>query len=200
MNTSSKQESLNKLKQKIIRELDCELKDSSSNLVFGKGNPDAQIFIIGEAPGKEEDLKGIPFVGRSGKIIDDLLVENNLSLDDVYVANILKYRPPKNRNPHMNEIKLHTPYLIEQIKIIHPKIICTLGNFSTRFVLSKFDTKKMNTIDGISKLHGKVLNLNIDGENYKVVPLYHPAATLYRPKLKGVLSADFQNINILVNK
>jgi len=186
---------LESIKKKIIDELVCPLKDEATNLVFGKGNPDADILFIGEAPGKDEDLKGIPFVGRAGKELDQLLHSINLSLDDVYIANILKYRPPKNRNPSMEEIKNHTPYLIEQIKAIKPKVIATLGNFSTKFVLAKFDPSKMKEIDGISKLHGKFIEIDVDGAKFKVVPLYHPAAMLYRPKLRGALKKDFKKIN-----
>lgn len=191
---SDKVTELENLKEKIKSELDCELKKAAKNLVFGKGNPDAQILFIGEAPGAQEDLQGIPFVGSAGKELDKLLHSIGLSLDDVYIANILKYRPPENRNPSFEEIKNHTPYLVEQIKIIKPKIICTLGNFSTKFVLAKFDVSNMKTISGISQLHGKPVKIAVDGLSFTVVPLYHPAAVLYNPKLRKDLQDDFFNL------
>ena len=169
----------------------CPLKDAAKNLVFGKGNPDASIMFIGEAPGAQEDELGVPFVGSAGKELDKLLRSIHLTLDDVYIANILKYRPPENRDPSIDEIYRHTPYLIEQIKAIKPKIICTLGNYSTKFVLASFNVPDMKKIDGITRLHGKVHHLNIDGMDFIVIPLYHPAAMLYNPNLRAVLTEDF---------
>jgi len=133
---SKKYIELEKVKQDIVDNLKCELKDNSTSIVFGKGSEDAQVLFIGEAPGAKEDLQGVPFVGRAGKQLDKLLNKISLSIDDVYIANILKYRPPKNRDPKINEIISHTPYLIEQIKIIKPEIIATLGNFSSKFILA----------------------------------------------------------------
>ena len=118
----TKDQELENIKQKIL-EKNLPLKDTSKNLVFGKGNPNAKIMFIGEAPGEKEDEKGVPFVGSAGKELDRLLSLIELKIDDVYIANILKYRPPNNRNPSIDEIEMHTPYLIEQIKVIEPKII-----------------------------------------------------------------------------
>lgn len=186
-----KAEELDTVKNKILNELICPLKDNAKNLVFGKGNPDAKIMFIGEAPGEKEDELGMPFVGAAGKELDKLLRSINLTLEDVYIANILKYRPPNNRDPTKEEIKRHTPYLIEQIKIIRPKIICTLGNYATKFVLASFDISKMNKIEGISKIHGKVREIQIEDRVIKVIPLYHPAAMLYNPVLRNILAQDF---------
>jgi DNA polymerase len=194
----SKQDELEHVKEKILTEMKCPLKDAAKNLVFGKGNTDANIMFIGEAPGAQEDEQGIPFVGSAGKELDKLLRSIKLTLDDVYIANILKYRPPKNRDPAVDEIYRHTPYLIEQIKIIKPKIICTLGNYSTKFVLAQFNIPNMKNIDGITKLHGKVRNINIDGMDFKVIPLYHPAAMLYNPNLRAVLAADFLSMELIL--
>ncbi|HYD02900.1 MAG TPA: uracil-DNA glycosylase [Alphaproteobacteria bacterium] len=195
---------LEKIKQDILDDMKCPLKDSAKNLVFGKGNPDASILFIGEAPGAKEDELGIPFVGAAGKELDKLLNSIGLTLDDVYIANILKYRPPENRDPNIEEITRHTPYLIRQIKVIKPAIICTLGNYSTKFVLASFDVSKMNSIAGITKLHGKANDLLIDGMNFKVIPLYHPAAMLYNPNLRSVLAEDFltmgEILGLKVNK
>src|SRR3989344_3568304 len=125
----TKETALNEIRKKILSDMTCPLKDAATNLVFGKGNPNAPILFIGEAPGEQEDKQGLPFVGAAGKQLDRLLHTIGLTLDDVYIANILKYRPPNNRNPTVDEIRRHTPYLIDQIKIINPRIIATLGNF-----------------------------------------------------------------------
>ncbi len=186
-----KEELLGKIKNNILSDLSCPLKDSAKNLVFGKGNPDAQIMFIGEAPGEQEDIQGIPFVGSAGKELNKLLALINLNLDDVYIANILKYRPPNNRDPTLAEIERHTPYLIEQIKTIQPKIICTLGNYSTKFILADFKPENMKKVGGISFLHGKAIPKKIDGLDFFVFPLYHPAAMLYNPRLRTTLSEDF---------
>lgn len=188
----NKKQLLDKLQEKTFQEINDELSKQATNLVFGKGNPEAEILFIGEAPGEKEDLQGIPFVGRAGKQLDKLLNSIGLTIDDVYIANILKYRPPKNRDPNIDEIKEHTPYLIEQIKIIKPKIIATLGNYSTKFILSKCIPDEMKKIAGIATLHGKPVPVDFDGTSVIVVPIYHPAAMLYRPQLKEALEADFE--------
>jgi uracil-DNA glycosylase family 4 len=192
-------EELENVKSKILNELKCPLKDTAKNLVFGKGNPDAKILFIGEAPGAKEDEQGIPFVGSAGKELDKLLRSISLTLDDVYIANILKYRPPENRDPTVEEIYRHTPYLIDQVKIIGPKIICTLGNYSTKFVLAHFNISDMNKIPGITGLHGRVHHINIDGMDFIVIPLYHPAAMLYNPNLREVLAEDFLKMGEILN-
>ena len=184
-------ELLKKIEQDILDNLECPLKDAATNLVFGKGNPDAQILFIGEAPGEKEDLQGLPFVGRAGKQLDKLLNQIGLTIDDVYIANILKYRPPKNRDPSNEEIINHTPYLIEQIKAIKPKIIATLGNYSTKFVLSGFKPEQMKEVAGISELHGKPKKMSFNNTEFIVVPIYHPAAMMYRPQLRESFEEDF---------
>lgn len=191
---------LNLLKLNIEKNLVCELKDNATNMVFGKGDVDAKILFIGEAPGEQEDLQGIPFVGRAGKELDKLLNSINLSIDDVYIANILKYRPPKNRDPNREEIEKHTPYLIEQIKIIKPKIIITLGNYSTKFVLAGFSPKGMNKIDGISKLRGGFRKIELEEQIFYVFPIYHPAAMLYNPHLRNIMEEDFAKLGKVLSK
>jgi len=195
---TEKKEALEELKNKISQ-AELPLKDTATNLVFGKGNPEAPILFIGEAPGRKEDEQGIPFVGSAGKELDKLLHSINLCLEDVYIANILKYRPPSNRNPNVEEIRAHTPYLIEQIKIIQPKVICTLGNYSTKFVLAEFDVEGMKTIDGITNLHGRPRQIHVNGLTFMVVPLFHPAAMLYKPQLRQELEKDFKNIGELLS-
>lgn len=187
-------EALEKIKQELLDTLECPLRDAATNLVFGKGNPEAKILFIGEAPGEQEDLQGIPFVGRAGKELDKLLQTIGLTLEDTYIANILKYRPPKNRDPAPEEIARHTPYLVKQIRAINPRVIITLGNFSTKFVLARFSVEGMEKILGVGALHGKAQKLNVDGQDFLVVPMYHPAAMLYRPQLREVIEKDFKSV------
>lgn len=185
--------------KKRTKEAYLPLKDTATNLVFGKGNPDAKILFIGEAPGANEDLHGIPFVGRAGKELDRLLNLIGLTIDDVYIANILKYRPPNNRDPTPEEIRTHTPYLIEQIKIIKPAVVCTLGNFSTKFVLAQCTTEGMKKIPGITQLHGQPKTVVFDETTFTVVPLYHPAAALYNRRLMPELEEDIKSIKGLID-
>ncbi len=205
---NNKQAELEEVKQKILKELKCPLKDAATNIVFGKGNPDAKILFIGEAPGEKEDLQGLPFVGRAGKQLDNLLHKISLTINDVYIANILKYRPPKNRDPKIEEIQNHTPYLIEQIKIINPKIIATLGNFSSKFILAlnAYDEskqtqdeffkehlkKEMKKIPGVSEIHGKEYTVKFNSTEFKVIPIFHPAAMMYRPTIREHFENDFK--------
>lgn len=185
------QSELDDIKQDIVDNLICFLKDNSSNIVFGKGNPNADILFIGEAPGAKEDELGVPFVGRAGKELDTGLSTIGLTLDDVYIANILKYRPPKNRNPSKDEIKNHIPYLIEQIKVINPRVIVTLGNYATKFVLAGFDPSGMSKIAGVTSLHGTFIEISVDNVKYIVMPMFHPAAMMYNPSLRDSFKKDF---------
>lgn len=194
----SSQEELQGIEQDLLNNLSCPLRDASTNLVFGKGNSQAKIFFVGEAPGEQEDLQGMPFVGRAGKELDKLLHTIGLTIEEVYIANILKYRPPKNRNPTSEEMLNHTPYLVRQIHAIKPEVIVTLGNFSTRFVLNNFTVKGMNKIEGISSLHGQKKEIKIDNDNYVVIPMYHPAAMLYNPGLREVVEKDFLYIKKII--
>ncbi len=177
----------------------CSLSETRNNVVFGKGNPNADILFIGEAPGEKEDLQGLPFVGRAGKQLDKLLNMIGLTIDDVYIANILKCRPPKNRDPKPDEIKKCTPYLIEQIKTIKPKVIATLGNYSTKFVLSGFKPEEMKNIEGITSLHGNVRKIILEDNSFIVIPIYHPAAMMYNPKLKEAFEQDFKEMAKIIN-
>ena len=169
----------------------CDLHKTRTKVVIGKGNDHAKIMFIGEAPGRNEDLQGIPFVGAAGKELDKLLRKIGLTLDDVFIANILKCRPPENRDPLPEEIRTCTPYLIEQICQIKPTIICTLGNYSTKFILAGCQQEKMKSIGGITGLHGKKHQIVFRGLEFIVVPLYHPAAMLYNPRLREMMDQDF---------
>ncbi|MBD3318638.1 uracil-DNA glycosylase [Candidatus Woesearchaeota archaeon] len=195
-----KSAALEQIRQRILQELECPLKDAATNLVFGKGNPEAAILFIGEAPGAKEDELGVPFVGAAGKELDALMHLIGLSLDDAYVANILKYRPPKNRDPSSEEIRCHTPYLVEQIKVICPRVLVTLGNFATKFVLGGCSVEKMKSVSGITALHGKHMPLSVDGWSGIVMPLFHPAAMLYRPQLRTVLQKDFLSLKEMLGQ
>jgi len=200
MTTVSKEKKLQVIASDIKDNLVCPLKDAATNLVFGKGNPNASILFIGEAPGANEDKQGLPFVGAAGKNLNKLLNSINLTLDECYVANILKYRPPKNRPPQADEMERHVPYLLQQIDVIKPRVIVTLGNFSTKLVLAEFDISKMKNIVGISQLHGKIHEIKLGKESYQVIPLYHPAACIYNPKLRQTLLDDFQIINRFLSR
>ncbi|MBI4152966.1 uracil-DNA glycosylase [Candidatus Woesearchaeota archaeon] len=195
----NKQQQLEEVKQSILN-ANLPLKETATSLVFGKGNPDAQILFIGEAPGKWEDQQGIPFVGKAGKLLDEFLNTISLALNDVYIANILKYRPPNNRDPNHEEIKAHTPYLVRQIEIIRPPIIITLGNYATRFILADCNPEKMDSIPGITALHGKEKEATINNRTYKVIPMYHPAALIYNQKLKPEAVEDFKRLRDVINQ
>lgn len=191
-------QSLQNIKQELLENLHDDLRANSNNLVFGKGNEKADILFIGEAPGAKEDEIGEPFVGAAGRELDKLLTSINLSLSDVYITNILKYRPPNNKDPTKEEIKRHTPYLIKQIHSIKPKVICTLGNYATKFILGEFKVANMKNIKGISTLHGKAHKIVLESKELLVVPLYHPAAMLYNPPLRKTLEEDFKLIKKLI--
>ncbi len=164
----------------------CALGDTRSNLVFGVGNPNARVMFIGEAPGRNEDLQGEPFVGAAGKFLDELLGEAGLRRDDVYIANVLKCRPPGNRDPLPEEIEACTPFLREQIRLIAPQVLVTLGNFATKFVLK--------TSTGITRLHGAPHQAG----RFVVFPSYHPAAALYDRTKQEALQEDFRKLGVLL--
>lgn len=195
----TKQEQLEEVRKQIIK-AKLPLHETATNLVLGKGNVNADILFIGEAPGRNEDLQGIPFVGAAGKKLDEFLHTIDLCIDDVYITNILKYRPPNNRDPSIDEIKTHSPFLIEQIKIIKPKIIITLGNFASKFVLAGFNVENMKKIKGITFLHGKLFEKKINGLKFIVIPMYHPAAILYKKNLEKDLKKDFLKLKELLNQ
>ncbi|GAF93828.1 unnamed protein product, partial [marine sediment metagenome] len=158
----------------------CELAQGRNNVVFGVGNPNAALMFVGEAPGRDEDLQGIPFVGRAGQLLDKILAAAGIGRDDVYIGNIIKCRPPNNRTPLTSEIDACMPYLAKQIKFIRPKIICTLGLPATQTLLG---------IRGsMGSLRGKIYK---DGD-ILIIPTYHPAAALRDPRYKKPIWEDFQ--------
>jgi len=166
----------------------CGLWKGRKNAVSGEGNIDAAVMFIGEAPGYWEDVKGRPFVGAAGKILDEMLSRVGLSRGEVYITNVVKCRPPENRDPLSSEIETCTPYLDRQIKIIKPKFIVTLGRHAASYILPKvgFET------GSITRIHGRVYEANLLGFKVFIIPVYHPAAALYNAKYKDELDRDFQ--------
>ncbi len=186
----TKSDRLTILNTKMILECQCSLRETATQAVPGDGNPDADIVFIGEAPGKNEDLQGKPFIGAAGKFLSEMLASINLKREDIYITNIVKYRPPNNRDPEPQEIEACKEWLHEQIKIIEPKIIITLG----RHALEHFIPGKK-----ISEVHGQAFRRNFKDIGEQVFfSLYHPAAALYNGSMRTTLLADFQKIpNVL---
>lgn len=164
----------------------CSLCEGRTNVVFGEGNPYARVMIIGEAPGKNEDLQGKPFVGAAGKFLDELLEVAGLKREDVFIANVLKCRPPSNRNPKPEEIEACATFLRQQTQTISPDVIVTLGNFATQFIL--------RTGVGITHLRGTVQRAG----RFLVLPVFHPAAAIYDRSKRDVLLSDFERVGSLV--
>jgi len=164
----------------------CALHQTRTQVVFGSGNADAELMFIGEAPGAHEDRMGLPFVGQAGKLLDKLLAEIGMERGDVFVANVLRCRPPDNRDPHPKEIEACQHYLFRTVDLTEPTVVCTLGNFSTK--LLRADTT------GISRLHGHDEVRVIGSRAVRLYPLYHPAAALYTPSMQETLRTDFQRI------
>jgi uracil-DNA glycosylase len=158
--------------------------------VIGEGNPNADIMFVGEAPGVQEARTGRPFVGNAGKVLDHLLGSVGLERKDVYITNVVKDRPPDNRDPTAEEIRLYAPFLRHQIEIVQPRVIATLGRFAMDFFLREFDLPQRG--QRIGDLHGQVLEAEAAYGDVAVVPLYHPAATFYNRELEDVLEEDFR--------
>ena len=200
MNQAIKHQQLTALKQQIIDNRVCpELAESATQLVFGDGNLNADIIFIGEAPGKQEDKQGVPFVGAAGKFLDKLLATINLSRQNVYITNIVKYRPPNNRDPKPEEKQAFWPYLRRQIGIIKPRILVTLGRHSLQCLLPEVRIgeahgKPIRTPD-INKISNNKQVLTDDStEGIVILPLYHPAAALYNGSMRQTLIDDFAQI------
>lgn len=185
--TKNKIQELKKINQEIKICSKCILCNTAKNPVYGEGNPDSQIVIVGEAPGAKEDELGLPFVGRSGKLLDSLLSDINLNREDVWIGNIIKHRPPKNRDPLPIEIKACEDFLRRQLKIINPLIIVTLGRFALKFF----------KIDGKIGLDRGNLFFN---ENYYIYPTYHPAAGIRNKNMLKLLKQDFLQIPNVISK
>ena len=190
------EQSIAHLRKTIAKCEQCDLHKTRTNTVPGEGGVNASIMFIGEAPGKNEDEQGKPFIGRAGGIFDRLLESIDLSREKIYLCNILKCRPPNNRNPLASEIAACVGNLDLQIKIVNPKVIGTLGNFSTMYVLEKFGIP----LDKISHLAGKLIDIDTEFGAKKIVPLFHPAVATYSPKKIDVLLEHFQIFKNFIKK
>ena len=167
-----------------------ELVASRHTVVFGAGNADADVMFVGEAPGANEDREGLPFVGQAGKLLDELLGGIGLRRDEVFIANVLKCRPPNNRDPHPIEIDNCQGYLLRQVELVRPKVVCTLGNFATKLL--------RGDQTGITRLHGRDEERTIGTRTVRLLPLFHPAAALYTRSMVDTLREDFARIPELV--
>ena len=167
-----------------------QLAETRNTVVFGAGNADADLMFVGEAPGANEDKLGLPFVGQAGKLLDKLLVEIGLERGDVFIANVLKCRPPGNRDPHPAEIENCQEYLMRQVELIQPRVICTLGNFATKLLRADGT--------GITRLHGQPEVRVVGRRAVRLYPIFHPAAALYTPAMVETLRTDFGRLPALL--
>jgi len=188
---NSKQTFLEQIRADIIANNIClDLAKTATNLVMGDGNVDADIVFIGEAPGKNEDEQGVPFVGAAGKFLDAMLETINLKRADIYITNIVKYRPPNNRDPLPEEKSAFWPYLVRQLDVINPKIVVTLGRHSMEYFLPE---------QKISLIHGQPKRVQFGERKLVIMPLYHPAAALYNGGMRQTLNDDFMKLPKLIN-
>jgi DNA polymerase len=167
-----------------------QLASTRQTVVFGSGNADADLMFVGEAPGANEDKQGLPFVGQAGRLLDTLLGEIGLTRGDVFIANVLKCRPPGNRDPLPQEIDACQDYLFRQLELIEPRVVCSLGNFSTKLL--------RGDPTGITRLHGREEVRRIGPRRVRLFPIYHPAAALYTPKMLDILREDFHRLPALL--
>ena len=170
----------------------CPLHESRTQVVFGAGNADADLMFVGEAPGFHEDQQGVPFVGRAGQLLNELLEEQGLVRDDVFIANTLKCRPPENRDPTPDEIETCRPYLERQVELIEPRVICTLGNFATKLLTG--------SPQGITRVHGVPQERELGTRTVQLFPIFHPAAGLRTPAVKEQLREDFAKLPALLSE
>ncbi len=197
---TTKQGLLDQVKTDIIKDNVCpNLAQNAKNLVFGSGYVDADVVFIGEAPGRQEDEQGEPFVGAAGKFLDEMLADNKLNRSQVYITNIVKYRPPNNRDPEPTEREKFWPYLKKQINIVAPKIVVTLGRHPMIMFLPE---QKISQIHGQPKRVAWNWGINEDqteAGKLVILPLYHPAAALYNGSMRETLKEDFKNIITTIN-
>ena len=170
----------------------CPLHATRTQVVFGSGSPTADLMFVGEAPGFHEDKQGVPFVGAAGQLLGKLLAGIGLTRDDVFVANVLKCRPPGNRDPQPDEIEACESHLFRQIELIQPKVIATLGNFATKLLSGR--------PLGSTRVHGQEQEVTLGGSRVLLYPLFHPAAALYTPRMLDVLEADFRRLPDLLGR
>lgn len=188
---TDKAEELKKLKKELEEDEGLPLRDGATQLVFGEGDPDSEIYFLGEAPGFNEDRLGRPFVGQAGKLLDQLVEGIGLKREQVYISNVVRFRPPGNRDPLPEEIEAFRPYVDREIKIVAPKIVVTLGRFS----MGKFFPNAK-----ISQIHGKQRVVNWNGKSISVIPMYHPAAALRSIDIMRQIREDFRVIPEMLKK
>jgi uracil-DNA glycosylase family 4 len=188
-----KKESMNLLAAEARSCLGCDLANNRKKVVIGSGCLDADVVLIGEAPGKKEDEKGLPFVGSAGKVLNEILDKAGISRNEVFITNILKCRPPGNRRPKKAEIESCEGILISQLEIIKPRIIAPMGNSSVSYFQDKYDLE----VGSIGDVHGKVYEVNTSWGEVKLIPLYHPAAAIYRKNLLEELEEDMMKLSKL---
>jgi DNA polymerase len=184
--TEQRREQLVELYKEVSNCTKCPLHETRAKTVFGAGNADAELMFVGEAPGAEEDRQGLPFVGRAGQLLNQLLQEIGLSREQVFIANVLKSRPPGNRDPQPLEIEACKPYLFEQVRLIEPKVVCTLGNFATKLL--------SGSPAGITRVRGTPQIHELGGRTVFLLPLLHPAAALRTPAMKEQLREDLATV------
>jgi DNA polymerase len=170
----------------------CPLSQGRTQVVVGAGNPDADLMFVGEAPGFHEDKNGVPFVGAAGQLLGKLLAGIGLQRDDVYIANVLKCRPPGNRDPLPEEIAACESHLFRQLELIRPKVVATLGNFATKLLSGR--------PEGITRVHGREQQVVLGGNPVTLFPIFHPAAALYTPRMLETLQQDFAKIPALIGR
>jgi uracil-DNA glycosylase family 4 len=192
VDAAARREQLLALYNELKGRHDPALADCSPNLVFGAGNADADLMFVGEAPGAEEDRQGLPFVGRAGKLLDQLLEEVGLVREDVFITNVLMHRPPGNRDPLPEEIEASKPFLYRKVELIEPKVVCTLGNFATKLLT--------RSSRGIMSVRGKPQVHELGGRWVRVYPLCHPAAALRTPATLQALRDDFHGLPALLQE
>ncbi len=187
-------EQLRKIRNEIVNAKNSPLYDFRTKNKFfpviGEGNHRAKIMFIGEAPGKNEAETGRPFCGASGRVLDELLASVNIDRKEVYITNVVKDRPPMNRDPLPEEIEFYAPFLVRQIEIIKPQIIATLGRFSMAYIMKKFGLE--SELKSISVIHGKVFSAETSYGKINIIPLYHPAAAIYNNNTMEILKKDFE--------
>jgi uracil-DNA glycosylase len=185
-------EELDAYRESVLGCTRCRLAQGRTQVVFGSGNPHADLMFVGEAPGFHEDKQGLPFVGQAGKLLETLLNGVGMTRADVYIANVLMCRPPGNRDPQGDEIEACEPHLFKKIELIKPTIIATLGNFATKLLSGR--------PLGITRVHGQEQETTLGGRKVLLYPLYHPAAALYTPAMLKVLESDFARLPELLGR
>lgn len=189
---SSAAERLSSLKDSLSDCRKCGLCEGRTQVVFGAGAAEAQLMFVGEGPGFHEDRQGEPFVGQAGKLLNELLAGIGLARADIYIANVVKCRPPENRDPTTQEIEACSPHLFQQIEIIRPRVICTLGRFATKLLT--------DTDLSMTAIHGKAKEGELGGVSVLLFPVFHPAAALYTPTNRALLAEDFSKLRVLLDR